>query len=108
MHITPKKTRVNKGKHIIISTDVHFRLKVDCVEAGVEITQVADTALLQFVDMIAHVDKGERAMRLQEMATSFKVRNPDAVRTKRTVAPIPVVPVEQHEGDVPAKEETNN
>jgi hypothetical protein len=106
MHITPKKTRVNKGKHIIISTDVHHRLKIDCVDAGVEITQVADTALLQFVDMIAHVDKGERAMRLQEMATSFKARNPDAVRTKRTV--VAVAPVE-HEGDAPVeKEEAKN
>ena len=45
-------SRVNKGKHIIISDEVHTKLKSMCTRTGVRMTDVADTVLVDFIRLI--------------------------------------------------------
>jgi hypothetical protein len=45
-------SRVNKGKHIIISDEVHTNLKSMCTRAGVRMTDVADTVLVDFIRLV--------------------------------------------------------
>jgi len=45
-------SRVNVGKHIIISDEVHTKLKSMCTRTGVRMTDVADTVLVDFIRLV--------------------------------------------------------
>jgi hypothetical protein len=86
--MSSKKARINKGKHIIVSTDVHSRLKVLCTKAGVQVMNIADEALLEFVKNCEQADAmggtEERDKMLREMASRSLARNPPTATSKRT------------------------
>jgi hypothetical protein len=102
-----KKPRINRGKHIIISDDVHARLKTMCVEAGVQVTQVADAELNNFVKGLEGMEKDQRIELLKKMASDFLVRNPPVERPKKVAKPtMPEPPVVPQATEGPKVEQT--
>jgi hypothetical protein len=94
--MSSKKARINRGKHIIVSTDVHSRLKVLCTKAGVQVTSVADEALMGLVKDWEQADAvggtEARDHMLVEMAARSLARNPPTVKPK-AVPPVEPAPV---------------
>lgn len=60
-------SRVNRGRHVIIETETHAKLKKMCNDAGVLLTTICDTTLRIFVAKIEKMDAGEREKLLQEI-----------------------------------------
>jgi len=60
--------RVNRGRHVIIETETHAKLKEMCNEAGVLMTTICDTTLRGFVVEMKKMDAADRNELLQEVA----------------------------------------
>jgi hypothetical protein len=61
-------TRVNRGRHVIIETVTHAKLKEMCNEAGVLLTTICDATLRATVFELMKMPPADRTKLLQEIA----------------------------------------
>jgi len=87
--------RVNLGKHLIISEEVHSAFNAECAKAGVRMTDVADSIIKDFLTNLAKVDDATKADALKELAAR-RVRPKRVTTTVPTSETAPIPP----QGDV--------
>ena len=81
--------RVNLGKHLIISEEVHAAFNAECAKAGVRMTDVADSIIKDFLTNLAKVDDATKADALKELeARRVRPKRVTTIPTSET-APIP-------------------
>lgn len=105
MTLQKTKTRINKGRHVIISTATHSVLKMACVEADVEITKIADEHLHAFTLALTAAPTDEVVSMLKQMSKNYNARNPPVIRKTR-VSTEPKV--KTMGADAPAREPTES
>jgi hypothetical protein len=60
--------RLNIGKHLIISEEVHTSFRAECAKAGVRMTDVADTIIKDYLEGLTKADDETRAAFLKKLA----------------------------------------
>jgi hypothetical protein len=60
--------RVNIGKHLIISDEVHAAFSAECAKVGVRMTDAGDSIIKDFLTNLAKVDDATKADALKELA----------------------------------------